>query len=63
MATIEWDHVNAEDPVRRLEKLADFLKKHDDCPDEIVAALDIVPDVIRLDCLICSANVQVRYGE
>lgn len=44
---------------RRLDELVEFVKSHEKHCDLLVAT-DVVPSVLRVDCLRCSANIQIK---
>ena len=46
-----------------IEQIVKYLKRHAECPGEVVVALDIVPDTIRFDCqdFTCAEIFQIRY--
>ena len=45
--------------VVELRKLNDFVSRHG-CHDDLLWATDIASSVLRLECIECSANVEIR---
>lgn len=43
-----------------LNKLLEFVNRHRNCKDMIIADTDFMPDVVRLDCEGCNHHTEVR---